>query len=359
MASMRARLAKVFDNVKVKQVLIVNTDRADSNFLYLTGFNGGLFEGTMLLARRNSMTLFVSALEYGLAKRQKPKGMKIVLLNKSGMLKELLKKELKGKTVGINGSFVPYNTYKLLTSKIKAKLVDVSEGLSKARLVKDETEIKLMKRAVSVTKKALVAGRNSLKSGMTERDVAAVIDSTMLKLGSEPSFESIVAFDANTALPHHAPDDTKLKPNAIVLFDIGSRVDNYCSDMTRTFMFKPDKKSSKYTKFMDIYSVVATAQKLALSKIREGLKSGDSHSAAEKYINEYKGGIYKGKFIHALGHSIGIDVHDGGAGLYPGSKTRLKRNMVFSDEPGIYIEGFGGVRIEDDVQVGKATSLFM
>jgi Xaa-Pro dipeptidase len=358
MVSMKGRLAKVFSKAKVNQILITNSDREDSNFLYLTGFKGGLFEGTILLAKRKSMTMFVSPLEYGIAKSQKPKEMKLVLLNKSGMLREMLKKELAGKRVGINGSFMSYNGYKTLTSKIKAKPVDVSGALMNARLVKDDSELRLMKKAVAITKKAMAAGKVALKVGATEKMVAAEIDSCMLRNGASTAFTSIVAFDSNTALPHHSPGSTKLKPNAIVLFDIGAKVDNYCADMTRTFMFKPDTKSAKYKRLMDMYTVVLKAQSLALAKIKEGALGKDSHNAAEAYINGYKNGIYKGKFIHSLGHSIGIDVHDGGAGLYPSSTTKLKRNMVFSDEPGIYIEGFGGVRIEDDVVVGRR-SLFM
>jgi Xaa-Pro dipeptidase len=359
MHSMRARLARVFSKAKVKHILIINTDREDPNFLYLTGFKGGLFEGTVLLARRNSMTLFLGPLEYGIAKRQKPKEMKLVLLDKKGMLRQMLKKDLRGKKVGVNGYFVPYVTYKSFSSKIKAKFVDVSEQMLQARLVKDESELRTMRRAVSVTKKALASGRSALKPGMTEREVAAVIDSTMLGLGASTAFTSIVAFDSNTALPHHSPGESRLKRNSIVLFDIGAKVDNYCADMTRTFMFRPDTGSEKYAKFMDMYSVVLEAQRIGLSKIKEGIPAGTSHVAAAKYIDSYKKGLYKGKFIHSLGHSIGIEVHDGGAGLYPGCKTKLKRNMVFSDEPGIYLEGFGGVRIEDDVLVGRGSSSFM
>jgi Xaa-Pro dipeptidase len=359
MVSMKPRLARLFAYAKVNHILLINTDREDSNFLYVTGFKGGMFEGTVLLVRKNSMTLFCSPLEYGLAKTQKPKEMKIVLLNKSGMLREALKKELKGKKVGINGSFMPYNVYKTLSSKVKARLVDVSEKMSQARLVKDETELKNMRKAIMVTKKALVAGKAALKVGMTETQVAAAIDSKMLQMGTVPAFTSIVAFDSNSALPHHAPGGARLKPNSIVLFDIGARYNNYCGDMTRTFMFKPKKSSEKYKRLMEMYNTVLKAQSLALSKIKEGAPGSAAHNAADAYINNYKNGIYKGKFIHSLGHSIGIDVHDGGAGLYPSCKTKLKANMVFSDEPGIYIEGFGGVRIEDDVLVAKGASKFL
>lgn len=359
MVSMGSRLAGVFGRAKVDRILLVNTDREDSNFLYLTGFKGGMFEGTVLLAGRNSMTLFVSPLEYGLAKSEKPKEMRLILLNRRGMLRDALRKELNGKRVGINGSFMPYNTYRSLSSKIKAKFVDVSDKMLEARLVKDEAELKKMRRAVSITKKALAAGKASLKVGITETQVAAAIDSKMLAMGALPAFTSIVAFDSNSALPHHAPGGAKLKPNGIVLLDIGARVDNYCGDMTRTFMFRPDRKSEKYKRLTEMHDVVAEAQRLGLNAIREGAQAGKPHIIAERYINSYKNGIYKGKFIHSLGHSIGIDVHDGGAGLYPGCKTRLRKNMVFSDEPGIYIEGFGGVRIEDDVVVGEGSSRFI
>jgi Xaa-Pro dipeptidase len=359
MVSMKLRLARLFSKSKVKQVLIVNTAKEDPNFLYLTGFPTGWFEGAVLLARKESMTLFVNPLVYGMAKKAKPKEMKVVLLDRSGMLRDRLKKELKGKKVGINGSFLPYNAYKTLRSKVKAKLVDVSGQMEQARLIKDEVELRDIRKAVAVTKKAISAGIASLKIGITERQVATAIDMKMLELNSATAFDSIVAFDSNSALPHYAPGNRKLNHNSIVLLDIGAKYNNYCGDMTRTLMFKPDRKSKKYRKFTEIYNTVLRAQSLGLKKIKEGMPASASHVAAEKYINEYKGGIYKGKFIHSLGHSIGVEVHDGGAGLYPGCKTKLKRNMVFSDEPGIYLEGFGGVRIEDDVIVGSMSSAFI
>ena len=182
------------------------------------------------------------------------------------MLRDALKKELKGKRVGINGSFMPYNTYKSLSSKIKAKFVDVSEQMLQARLVKDEAELKKMRRAVSITKKALAAGKSALKVGMTETQVAAAIDSTMLAHGRAPAFTSIVAFDSNSALPHHAPGGAKLKPNGIVLLRHRRKVDNYCGDMTRTFMFRPDRKSEKYKRFTEMYDVVSEAQRLGLNE---------------------------------------------------------------------------------------------
>jgi Xaa-Pro dipeptidase len=359
MASMRGRLARVFSRARVRQILIVNTEREDSNFLYLTGLRGGMFEGSVLLVRRNSMTLFVSPLEYGIAKRERPREMKLVLLDKRRKLRELLRRELKGRRVGINGSFLPYNTYRSLSSKVKARFVDVSEQLSEARLVKDEAELKAIRRAVSVTKRALRAGMAGLKAGMTERQVAAVMDSKILELGATNSFRTIAAFDLNSALPHHFPGGARLRPNSIILLDVGARVGNYCGDMTRTFMFRPNRRSDKYRRFMEMRSVVLEAQRIGLTKMREGVPAGAAHTTAARYIDSYKKGLYKGRFIHSLGHSIGIDIHDGGAGLYPGCKTRLKRNMVFSDEPGIYIEGFGGVRMEDDVIIGRGSSSFI
>lgn len=359
MVSMKARLTRLFAKSKVNQILITNTSKKDPNFVYLTGFSDGVFEGSVLLVNKSSMTLFVDPLDYGTAKRERPREMKIVLLNKSGMLRKALKKSIGGKTVGINGSFMPYNTYRTLSSRVKVKLVDASEQLLSARLVKDELELSNMRKAVSLTKKALSAGKSALRVGMSETDAAAAIDAAMLKMGSAPAFTSIVAFDANSAIPHHTPGNSRLRPNSIVLFDIGAGYKGYCGDMSRTFMFMPNKKSGKYKRFQEMYDTVITAQRLALKKIKEGSPAKSSHLEAENYINTHRGGIYKGKFVHALGHSIGVEVHDGSVGLYPNCSAKLERNMIFSDEPGIYIEGFGGVRIEDDVLVGKGSSSFI
>ncbi len=187
---------------------------------------------------------------------------------------------------------------------------------------------------------------------MTEKEIAGRLEYLMMQKGADgTSFSSIVSFNENAALPHHMPSNKRLTPNSIVLIDMGARYKNYCSDITRTFMFRPDKSSSRYKRFAEMYGIVEGAQKLAASMIKEGIMGQKVHNAAADHINMAENGRYRGRFIHSLGHAIGIDVHDAGPGLYGNEK--LKAGMVVSNEPGIYVVGFGGVRIEDDVIVKK------
>lgn len=360
MKSASAKLKRVFDGAKVDAILIANTGVADSSFLYLTGFTGGLFESTYLIAYPNKMVLIVNRLEYEIAKRSRPKEMKIVKFSTGKELLKYLKKYLRGKKIGINGQFLPYSEYNAIKKRTKpAKMIDVSENLNNARTVKGPDEVHNIVVANKIVKAAQMEILKDLKVGITEKEVATRFDYIMMLHGATgPSFSTIVCFGENAAIPHHAPDETKLKPNSFVLIDAGAKYNNYCSDVTRTTIFKPDKKSEKYKRMIEMYKTVKEAQTLAFRAIKPGVDGSKIHKIALDHINTARNGIYKGKFIHALGHSIGIDVHDEGAGLWPGTCI-LKENMVLSDEPGIYVVGFGGVRIEDDLLITKKGARFL
>jgi Xaa-Pro dipeptidase len=360
MVNVLDRVGRVFKNVDADVLLVANTNTTDPNFVYLTGFPSGSFEGTFIIVKKKGIEFIASELEYEIARENAPKGIKVTKITSRNELRKIISEGIKNKKVGMNYSFVPHSLYARLT-KLGGKgtsFVDSSKAFATARLVKDDDEIMKIRKAASITKEAIASTKASLKVGMTEEKVAAMINWHMADMGAAIAFDSIVSFDSNTALPHHMPDKTRLKENSIVLFDVGARYMNYCGDITRTFMFKPNVKSRKHERFKDIYRVVANAQSLALGMIKEGVLGSNVHKAAADHINKYNGGIYSGRFIHSLGHSLGIEVHDG-MGLAPSSTIRLKRNMVMSDEPGIYITGFGGVRIEDDVLVGKASSSFL
>ncbi len=353
--TLRTRLRKVFSGAKgLRQIIITNTNSADPNFIYMTDLIGGLFEWSILLITRTKVTLFTSPLEYELAREQLRNGIRVVNLDSKKKV-DILIRAVKGKRVGINSSFVPYGTYTHLKKRFKVKgFVDVSEAFELARQVKGSDELNRIAAANKITKKAIALVQNKLKAGMTEREAAAEFDSTILGLGADGvSFPSIVCFGKNAALPHHGPDDTKLKNGDFVLIDVGVKLHNYCSDVTRTMIFgKADKKD--YKRKLELLNTVKEAQKAAIKSIKEGRKGEAPHVIAENYINSAIGGRYKGTFIHALGHSIGIEVHDGsGRFLSPGSKLILKSGMVSSVEPGIYVPGFGGARFEDDIVVTK------
>ena len=355
MFSAKERIRRIFQSSKADVLVISNGRVTDSNFLYLTGFTSGVFENTFMIVTRKGTILFASALEYDTARSQKPKEMKIVKLTSSGQLIKQFGRYLRGKRVGINESFIPYRHYRAIKRYGKPKtMVDVSESLARAREIKDKGEIAKITTANRIMKRVLREAPHYFKTGMTEKQLAAEIDYLMMKYGADgTSFPSLICFDKNSAYPHHLPNDTRLRPNSLVLLDCGSKYKNYCSDVTRTFIHAPDKKSDKYKRMVEMLAVVKEAQSLGISKVRIGAKGSAAHNAVADFLDKTRGGKYKGKFIHGLGHAIGIDVHDPGTGLFPSSDARLQENMVTSVEPGVYIVGFGGVRIEDDIVVTK------
>jgi Xaa-Pro dipeptidase len=185
-----------------------------------------------------------------------------------------------------------------------------------------------------------------LFEGMYEYEIAAEIEYNLQKNGADCSaFEIISSFGKNTAEPHYSHGNTKLKKGDFVLFDFGSRFKKYNSDITRTFVFgKADKKQK------EIYETVLYAQQIGFDSIKPDVLTSEVHYAVQNYIDNTR---YKGCFIHSTGHSIGLSVHDGIIGLNQKNSVKLKEDMVFTVEPGIYIPGFGGVRIEDDILIKK------
>ena len=324
----------------------------DPNFIYFTCFASGLCENNFLIVKRDGIKLFTNALEYDTVMSQKPIEMDVIKIDTAQELIDKLRKEIKGKTVGLNYGFLPIDKYNFLKKEVKIlKAVDATASLNATRAVKDADEIKVMSACTGMVRYAMSNIMKFAKEGMTERELASTFNDIMIKHGAQaPAFKTIVSFGENSAFPHHFPDDTVLKKNELVLVDAGAKYLNYRSDMTRTFIFKPDKKSAYYKRVIAMIEVVKSAQKNAMKLMKEGAVGKDVHLSAEKIINEANGGIYKGRFIHSISHSIGIETHDGEV-LNRSSKLVLKRGMVFSCEPGIYVPGFGGVRIEDDVLI--------
>ncbi|MDE1856974.1 MAG: aminopeptidase P family protein [Candidatus Micrarchaeota archaeon] len=360
MRSVKDRLEKVFRGTKIDAILLTTNENLDPNFIYLSGFENGLdqngvFESHYLIATRRGMTIITNPLGIGECRAQRPREMKIASIDSGKKLIALLRRHLKGRVVGVNGRFISYNWIGLLKKEIKPKkIVDISQAFDSVREVKDRGELGKMRTANAIIKKAVDQARAYLVEGVTEMEMSMHIGSLVIKNGgSAPSFPTIVSFGKNSADPHHMPDSTKLARNTVVMIDAGARYKGYCSDITRTMIFRPDRKSDKYARMADIYNTVARAQKLAMKEYIVGNDASKAHNAAESFINSARGGAYKGKFMHALGHSVGIDVHDGRNAVSPYSKFKFREGMVFSNEPGIYVNGFCGVRLEDDVLITR------
>jgi Xaa-Pro dipeptidase len=256
---------------------------------------------------------------------------------------------LKGtRRVGVNFNGVSHRDFQRLEKMLAGKKVlDVSDALAKSRMIKDPDELESMSKAARIISETMNEVPALAEDGMMERALKAKIDYQILEEGGDSAaFESIVAFGENSALPHYSPGDRRLRKRDNVLIDIGAKYRLYCSDLTRTFFFGTAHPSQR-----EVYAKVLEAQTKAISRIREGVTGRAVHAIAAKVIDQSK---FKGRFTHGLGHSLGLEVHDGD-GLNPRNRGKLKQGMVMTVEPGIYLPGVGGVRIEDDVVVTRGS----
>jgi Xaa-Pro aminopeptidase len=214
------------------------------------------------------------------------------------------------------------------------------------RAIKNSEEISNIKEAQAISEYVLLEAVKKLKTGVTEIEIAEFIISLYVKKGIKAlAFDPIVAFGKGSADIHHVPGKNKLKKGDIVMFDIGATFNGYCSDMSRTYFFgEPNDKQKK------MYSAVLEAQEKVLDAIKKGERNcGKLDAVARKFLNKKFG---KGSFPHGLGHGVGTVIHEWPS-FRPESKDILLQGMVMTVEPGIYIKGIGGVRIEDMILIAK------
>ena len=215
--------------------------------------------------------------------------------------------------------------------------------MDKTRGVKDAEEQELMRVSSDINDKAIAKFKTLIHEGVTEKEVAEQTLKIYQDLGADGfSFEPLVAFGANAADPHHAPDDTVVKPGDCVLFDVGCIKDGYCSDMTRTFYYKEASEQHQL-----VYNTVRRANEAAIAKIKPGIPLCELDKTARDLITEAGYGPY---FTHRLGHFIGLGEHEFGD-VSSVNTDKAVPGMIFSIEPGIYLTGDTGVRVEDLVLV--------
>lgn len=215
--------------------------------------------------------------------------------------------------------------------------------VERLRRVKDKREIALIRRAAGIADAAFAAVIGGIKPNLAERDLALMIDSTMRKLGADKeAFDTIVAWGPNAACPHATPTDAAIRAGGLLKMDFGARYRMYNSDITRTVCV-----GRATEKHREVYQVVLDAQLRTIEAIAPGKTGSEIDAVARDYITSQG---YGESFGHGLGHALGIEVHDG-PGFSKTSDVVLEPGMVMTVEPGIYIEGWGGVRIEDDVLV--------
>lgn len=254
---------------------------------------------------------------------------------------ELFKKHQKEiKKLGIEEDNLTVSEYKVIKKHFK-NLKHFKIG--KLRSVKEKEELEKIQKACRIGDLAFEYILKKIKVGVTEKQIGYELEKSVKEKGVEFSFPAIVAFGKNSSIPHHQTGDTKLKKGDFVLLDFGVKFEDYCSDMTRTIFF-----GTTSTKQKEIYKTVLEAQQKAVKLLNRQIKSGKRITASEvdKEAREYIKSKGFEDIPHSLGHGIGLQVHEHPY-LSPKSKEILKMGMVFSIEPGIYLAGFGGVRIED------------
>lgn len=247
------------------------------------------------------------------------------------------------KVIGIDKNWPAHFLIHLLELVPDAKIKNGSLVTDDIRAVKDDEEKDLMRKAQKDDEEATEFVKNLLSDNPTELEATEKLLEKYKEMGnSGVSFDPIIAYGANGADPHHETDDSTLKPGDSIVVDIGGIKDSYCSDMTRTFFYKEVSDKSR-----DVYETVLEGQKRALAIIKPGVKFADIDAAARDYITEKGYGEY---FTHRLGHFIGIEDHETGD-VSSSNFNVAKPGMVFSIEPGVYIPGEVGVRIEE---IGRA-----
>ncbi len=245
--------------------------------------------------------------------------------------------------VGFEEHYISYATYKDYIRKYKINnFVETDYIIEKQRMIKDEDELSNIIKACNITDECYKYILSYIKPGMTEKQIAKEIEDYYCERTDGLSFDTIVASGENSSKPHAVPTERKIQEKDIITIDMGCKVNGYCSDMTRTFFVgEPTEEMKK------IYDLVLNNQKFVLEQYKDG---ASTRQVTKMIENDFKLNGYD--LIHGLGHGVGLEIHEPPYINYR-NDTTLRENMVVTDEPGIYIPGKFGVRIEDTVQITK------
>ncbi|HHD64409.1 MAG TPA: aminopeptidase P family protein [Desulfobulbaceae bacterium] len=319
------------------------------NRRYLSGYTAadhGIDESAgVLLVPALGRPYLLTDSRFLLQAEEEAAGFEVLLYPKGlhALLKKLLPR-LGIRELAFESHYTLYSTLQKMEKTLAGVTLAATTGLiERMRVIKSEDEIALLKQSVLRNEQVFELVYNTIEPGMSEREIALALELTMHELGAErPSFETIVAFGGNAARPHAVPGDRILKPGEIVLVDMGLVLNGYCSDMTRTFVAgKPDRT------YLERLRVVRRAQLAGTRAIRPGVTCRQVDHAARKIIDEAGYGKY---FGHALGHGVGLAVHEEPR-LSSRSRRKLRPGMIVTVEPGIYLPDWGGIRLENMVVV--------
>ena len=311
------------------------------NIKYLTGIEA---EGELLITRKENVFLtdsrYIEAVNSMLTIDSE-----IIVWDKRGMLREDYENYfLFCERVGFEESYVTYQKYKQILELYKINELVETEGIiEKQRRIKDEEEIENIKKACEITDNCFTFLKSFIKRGMTEREIAYKIEQYFMEHGADGlAFEPIVASGSHSSMPHAVPTDRKIEEGDILTLDLGCKYKGYCSDMTRTIFIGKIDDTIK-----SAYDLVLKVQEQALSAMKDGanIKNITKEVEQELKINRFD-------LVHALGHGVGLDVHEKPV-LTSKYDNLLKENMVIAVEPGIYVPKSFGIRIEDTVLITK------
>lgn len=327
-----AAIQKILLNSKTDAILITSPE----NIYYFSGFKS---EDAVLLISASDCLIFTDSRYFIQAGEQAPffTLCDISLESPASRIKE------EGyKIIGFEEEFMTFSSYSKLSGELSpfgAEFVGVSRIISRERQIKSEKEIEYIKTAAQIADRAFSFILDKIEPGKTEKDIALILDYYMLKSGADGiAFDTICASGVRSAMPHGVASDKVIEKGDFITLDFGCKYEGYCSDMTRTVVC--GRATSEQKK---IYNTVLAAQEAAIREVKPNADNAYIDSVARNIIEEAG---YGKNFGHALGHSLGLNVHESPA-LSKRSTDKLKSGILMTVEPGIYIENFGGVRIED------------
>jgi len=311
------------------------------NIRYLSGFTGS--DAAVILTEKESF--FLTDSRYWIQAEQEVKGAEIVRYKKKPDGIASLFSSLKLKVIGFEAAFLTVSFHRALSKRLEegTRLHPMEEEIKLLRMVKDEEELALMRKAIQISSDAFQHALKTLKEGTLEEEIAFEMEFHMKRNGADAlGFDIIVASGKRSALPHGRASQKRVERGDFILFDFGSRFQGYHSDETCTVICGPPTSEQK-----TIFQLVKEAHDKAVELVRPGIPIHELDAAARDHIRNCGYGDY---FGHGLGHGVGLAVHEDPT-INAENKNVLQEGMVFTIEPGIYVPNLGGVRLEDMVRV--------
>lgn len=338
---MQSRIDNLFRELKGEGCVLI---KSYPNIFYYSGFTS---EDALLLILKDRRYIITDS-RYFIQARIEAPDFELVDISKGwGYIFSLIPCD----TIYFEENRMSYGMYKRLSGNTKIEFCPSQTEIDKPRRIKDNEEIRLISEAEKIGDEAFINLLEILRAGMTEREVALELEMRMKRQGaSDLSFDTIVASGVRSSMPHGVASDKVIEKGDFVTLDFGCVYKGYCSDMTRTVVIgTPDSRQE------EVYNLVLKAQTTAIDELYNGIACSKADKIARDVITE---GGYGEYFTHSLGHSVGIEIHEL-PNFSPKSVDILENGNVLSVEPGIYIDGWGGVRIEDLIAVndGKITNL--